>query len=349
MRFDPTYESRQSEVLTAILRHHIGTGLPVGSKSIASEVSGDFSPATIRNVMAKLEFEGFLSQPHTSAGRVPTEKAYRFYVERIKGNGRLAPSIVKFIETRLRADGDPPEDLMARVSHILSEVSNSVGLALGPGFEEKLLEHIKLVKLAESRVLAVLVSRHDFVENKVVRLEEDVSQEDLDRASQYLNGEFRGWSLRAIRMEISKRAEEARSVFDALLRSLSRLLDEGVLGDDRPGRLFVEGTSKILNQPEFEDATKIRELLAAFEEKAKLIKILESCLQSADGSVQVLIGKENPADEMRECALVIAPLRYRSRVVGALGMVGPIRMEYDRTVPTVDFVAHLCSRMLDVD
>lgn len=348
MRSDPDFESRRNEVLMVVLRQHIGTGLPVGSKAIAREVRGDLSPATIRNVMAALEIEGYLSQPHISAGRVPTEKAYRFYVERIKSHGRLAPSIIRFIESSLKAKRDDSQDLMPRVSHILSEVSNSVGLALGPAFEEKLLEHIKLIKLSEGRVLAVVVSRPDFVENKVVRMEQEVSQDDLDRAAQYLNGEFHGWSLRAVRMEISKRAEEARNV-DTFLRSLSHLLNEGVLGDDRPGHLFVEGTAKILNQPEFEDAAKIRELLAALEEKAKLIKILESCLQSADGSVRVLIGRENPADEMRECAMVIAPLRYRSRVVGALGMVGPIRMEYDRAVPAVDYVGHLCSRMLEID
>ncbi len=349
MRLDSEFESRQNEVLIAILRQHIGTGLPVGSKAVAREVSGALSPATIRNVMAKLELDGFLSHPHTSAGRIPTEKAYRFYVERIKGSGRLPPSIVEFIESGLRADGVLPEDLMPRVSHMLSELSNGVGLALGPALEEKLLEHIKLVKLPEGRILAVLVSRPDFVENKVVRQEEEVSQEDLDRAAQYLNGEFRGWSLRAIRLELAKRAEEARDVFDALLRGLSGLLSEGVLGSDAPGPLFVEGTAKILCQPEFEDAAKIRELLGAFEEKAKLIKILESCLQSADGSVQVLIGNENPAAAMRDCAIVIAPLRYHSRMVGALGVVGPIRMEYDRTVPTVDYAAHVCSRMLDIN
>lgn len=349
MKQESDFESRRSEVLIALLRQHILTGLPVGSKALVAEVTEDLSPATIRNVMARLETEGYLSHPHTSAGRIPTEKAYRFYVERIKGTGRLAPSVVEFIESNLQMEEVLSEDLMPRVSHLLAELSNGVGLVLGPALEEKLLEHIKLVRLPDKRVLAVLVSRPEFVENTVVRMEEDVSQEDLDRAAQYLNSEFHGWSLRAVRMEIAKRAEEARNVFEAWMRSLSSLLSEGALGDDRPGPLFVEGTAKILSQPEFEDSAKVRELLAAFEEKAKLIRILESCLQSADGSVQVVIGKENPSNAMQECALVIAPLRYRTRMVGALGIVGPIRMEYDRNVPTVDYVAHLCSRMLDIN
>jgi len=336
-------------VLSAIVRHYIASGMPVGSKTITSETAELLSSATVRSVMSQLETEGFLEQPHTSAGRIPTDKAYRFYVDRLMQIARLTPALVKFIDESLCVDEVPNEQLMARASHVLAEVSSNVGLVLGPALEEKLLEHIKFIKLPDRRVLVVIISRPNLVENKVLRLDEDISQEELDRSGAYLNSEFRGWSLRTIRVEIFKKIEEARELFDHLLQSVGRLLLEGALGHDELGPLFVEGTAKILEQPEFEDVQKIRQLLLAFEEKAKLISILGSCLPSSNAGVQIVIGRENPANEMRHCALVVAPLIYRSRVVGALGVVGPTRMEYDRAVTAVDYVAHLCNRLLSVN
>lgn len=335
--------------MSAIVQNYVANGLPVGSKTVARETGESLSPATVRSVMAQLESEGFLEQPHTSAGRVPTDKAYRYYVDRLMRMAQLTPALAKFIEESLSGDEVPNDRLMARASHVLSEVSSHVGLVLGPALEEKLLEHVKFIRLPDRRVLVVIVSKPNLIENKVLRLDEDISQEELDRSAAYLNAEFRGWSLRTIRLEIFKKIEEAREIFDHLLRSVARLLMEGALGHDELAPLFVEGTSRILEQPEFENGRKIRQLLLAFEEKARLIEILGSFLHSASLGVQVVIGKENPADEMRHCALVMAPLRYGSRIVGALGVVGPTRMEYDRAVTTVEYVAHLCNRLLSVN
>jgi heat-inducible transcriptional repressor len=346
MRFEPNLEKRRREVLSAVVRHYIANGLPVGSKTVANETLESLSPATVRNVMSQLEAEGYLEQPHTSAGRIPTDKAYRYYVDRLMHLARLTPALARFIDESLSGDEIANEQLMARASHVLAEVSSNVGLVLGPALEEKLLEYIKFIKLPDRRVLVVIVSRPNLVENKVLRLDEDISQEELDRSAAYLNAEFRGWSLRTIRLEIFKKIEEAKELFDHLLRSVGQLLMEGALGHDELGPLFVEGTARILEQPEFEDVRKIRQLLLAFEEKAKLIQILGSCLHSSGAGVRIVIGEENPANEMRHCALVMAPLVYGSRVVGALGVVGPTRMEYDRAVTTVDYVAHLCNRLL---
>jgi len=349
MRSEPNLEKRRRDVLSAVVRHYIASGLPVGSKTVATETLEALSPATIRSVMSQLEDEGFLEQPHTSAGRIPTDKAYRFYVDRLMQMARLTPALAKFIDESLSGDEVANEDLMARASHVLAEVSSNVGLVLGPALEEKLLEYIKFIKLPDHRVLVVIVSRPNLVENKVLRLDEEISQEELDRSAAYLNAEFRGWSLRTIRLEIFKKIEEAKELFDHLLQGVGRLLMEGALGHDELGPLFVEGTTRILEQPEFEDVRIIKQLLLAFEEKAKMIKILGSCLRSLSTGVQIVIGRENPANEMRHCALVMAPLRYGSRVVGALGVVGPTRMEYDRAVTTVDYIAHLCNRLLRVN
>ena len=349
MRTEPNLEKRHCEVLSAVVRRYIVSGAPVGSKTITLETSEVLSSATIRSVMAQLEAEGFLVQPHTSAGRIPTNRAYRYYVDRLMRMVRLTPAIQQFIEESLHGDELPCEELMAKASRVLAEVSKNVGLVLGPALEEKLLEHIKFIKLPDRRILVVIISKPNLIENNVLRLDEDISQEELDRSAAYLNAEFRGWSMRTIRLEIFNKIEEAKVIFDRLLQGVAKLLMEGALGHDELGPLFVEGTSRILEQPEFEDARKIRELLLAFEEKAKLIKILGSCLQSSESGVQIVIGEENPANEMRHCALVVAPLLYRSRVVGALGVVGPTRMEYDRAVTTVDYVAHLCNRLLSIN
>jgi heat-inducible transcriptional repressor len=343
-------DKRQREILATIVRQFISTGIPVGSKIIAEHSSHPVSSATIRHCMAELETAGFLKQPHVSAGRVPTDKAYRFYVDRMLGYPRLSPQTEKYIEEKLCADSPTPEVLISRISRVLAEVSHNVGLVLGPALEEKLLEHIKFVKLPDHRILAVIVSKPDLVENKILRLEEeDVSQDELDRTAEYLNAEFRGWSLGTIRLEIFKRLEEMRHLCDQLLSNVAKLLMWGALADETPGTLFVEGAAQFLDSAHFEDLGKIKRLLATFEEKAQLVKILNACLQTSAPGVRIFIGRENATREMHECTLIVAPYRYRNRVVGALGVVGPTRMEYDRAITTVDYVAHLSSKLLSTN
>lgn len=349
MRDRQEVENRHREILASIVRQYVLSGVPVGSKAVAETLSESLSSATIRNSMAELETAGFLDQPHVSSGRVPTDKAYRFYVDHVAGSARLAPDAEKYIDTCLISDAASPEQLMAKISHILSEVSHNVGLVLGPALEEKLLEHVKFVKLPDQRVLVVIVSKPDLVENKVIRLDEEVSQEDLDQSADYLNAEFRGWSLRTIRVEIFKRMEEMRAIFDRLLKNVAAVLMWGALAGEESGPLFVDGAAKILGRPEFVDVRRVKELLAAFEEKAKLAKILSACLETATLGVRVLIGRENPHSEMHQCTLIVAPYRYRNRTVGALGVVGPTRMEYDRAITTVEYVAHLTSRLLSTN
>ena len=351
---------RQREVLATIIRQYISTGVPVGSKAVSEQLPEELSTATIRTVMGQLEEGGYLAQPHTSAGRVPTDKAYRFYVDRVvAGSTRLTASTERLIRERLGAapsqTDDPeqvaaPEQLMAKLllktSRVLSEVSHNVGLVLGPAPEEKILEHVKFVKLPDHRILAVIVSKPDLIENQVVRPEEEFSQEELDRAASYLNGEFRGWSLRTIRVEIFQRLEEMKAICDHLVSSIAALFTSGALAGEEAGPLFVDGTARILDQPGFEDTRKTRALLETFEEKAKLVRILNACLQSSTPGVRILIGRENTAREMQQCTLIVAPFCYRRRVMGALGVVGPTRMEYDRAITAVEYVAHLCSKLL---
>jgi len=353
MQHDIRSEKRMRDLLGAIVRQYIASGTPVGSKTIAAGLPDSLSSATIRNCMAELETAGFLAKPHPSSGRVPTDRAYRFYVDSIMAAAHLAPDTERYIDQTLERNSGEPEQLMASTSRLLAEVSRCVGLVLGPASSERILEHIKFVKLSEQRVLVVVVARPDLIENKVVRLEEEVSQAELDRAADYLNSEFRGWSLRAIRVQIFRRLEEMKSVCDRLLSNVAELFSVGALAsdeaDDARGLLFVDGASQMVEAPEFEGLHKVRDLLATFEQKARLVRIVNACLQSSGVGVRTIIGRENPESEMQQCALIVAPFHYRHRAVGAVGVVGPTRMEYDRAIRMVEYVAHLCSKLLSLN
>lgn len=347
MRRNKHLESRQREILAAVIRQYISHGVPVGSKAVAEQFPESLSSATIRNCMAELEDSGYLEQPHISAGRVPTDKAYRFYVDQIMNSTRLGPATEKYIDDSLRPKNGGRELFMEKTSHVLSEISRNVGLVLGTALEEKLLEHVKFVKLPDHRVLAVIVSKPDVIENRVVRLSEKISQAELDRTADYMNAEFRGWSLGTIRLEIFKRMEEMKELCDRMISNVAKLLMWGALAEEESCPLFVDGTAKILDRPEFEDVRKMKILFETLEEKAKLVRILNACLQSHGRGVKILIGRENLSSEMHECTLILAPYHYRDRVVGALGVVGPRRMKYDRAISTVNYVADVCTRLLN--
>jgi heat-inducible transcriptional repressor len=341
--------NRCRDILVAVVRQFIANGFPVGSKALSEQMPEPLSPATIRAVFGELEDGGFLAQPHISAGRVPTEKAYRFYVERVVRGARLGADTERYIDQSLRSDADRPERLMLKASRTLSEVSHNVGLVLAPAMEEKLLEHIKFINLPDHRVLVVIVSKPDLVENRVVRLDDNFTQEELDTAANFLNAEFRGWSLGTIRLEVFHRMEADKLLCDRMLKNVATLFMWGALSEGEPGGLIVDGTAKILEHPEFADVQKIKQLVKTLEEKAKLARILEACLQTPEAGVRFLIGRENTESQMHGCTLVVAPLHYRERAVGALGVVGPMRMEYDRALGAVEYVAELCSRLLSSD
>jgi len=346
MKWQIDLSGRDREVLVALVRQFIASGFPVGSKALVAQLPTPVSSATIRSVLGALEEGGFLTQPHVSAGRVPTEKAYRFYVDRVVRGARLTPDTERYMDQTLRSDSDRLERLMIKASRTLSEVSRNVGLVLTPALEEKLLEHIKFINLPDHRVLVVIVSKPDLVVNRVVSLEERFTQEELDQAANFLNAEFHGWSLGTIRLEVFHRLEADKILYARLLKNVATLFMWGALSQDETGGLIVDGTAKVLERPEFADVQQVKELVKTLEEKVQLARILEACLQIPDAGVRILIGRENAEKQMHHCALVVAPLHYRNRAVGALGVVGPMRMEYDRAVGTVEYVAQWCSRLL---
>jgi len=350
-------DSRTEVLLAALIKEHLVTGEAVGSRVLSDRFSHGFgwSPATIRNVMAELEEAGLVEQPHTSAGRIPTDKGYRYYVDNMLGKAKLSRSDLKAIDDLFAvSDIDAsasPDRLMETASHVLSALSQNVGIVVSPSLAENRLKHIEFVQLPDKRILVVLVSTSNIIHNKVIRTNDDLTQDELDRTANYLNAEFGGKSLSAIRAEIVELMTEEKALYDRLLQNAVLLCERSLEGEDASGGdVYVDGASNILTKPDFADFERMRDLFRTFEEKSRLIKILNECVTSDDpysSDVHVVIGREHPASSMRNCALITAPYRVGSNDrVGTLGVVGPMRIEYARIMAMVNYMARLIEHRL---
>ena len=349
-------DSRMEGLLAALIKEHLITGEAVGSRVLSDRFAHGYgwSPATIRNVMGELEEAGFVEQPHTSAGRVPTDKGYRYYVDNMLGQARLSRGDLKAIDD-LFAAGDidaSPDRLMETASHVLSALSQNVGIVVSPSLAENRLKHIEFVQLPDRRILVVLVSASGIIHNKVIRTtDDDLTQAELDRTANYLNTEFGGKSLSTIRLEIVELMKEEKALYDRLLRNAVLLCERSLEGEEASGGdVYVDGASNMLAKPDFMDIERMRDLFRTFEEKSRLIKILNECVShdsSFTGDVHVVIGREHPASSLRSCALITAPYRAGSNErVGTLGVVGPMRIEYARIMAMVNYMARLIEHRL---
>jgi heat-inducible transcriptional repressor len=236
---------REREILTAVVETFIATGEPVGSRTLARANREGLSPATIRNVMSDLSEAGLLEQPHTSAGRIPTPEAYRYYVEQLTGKTHLSAQDESMIQDSLHGVSDVQE-FMERTSHVLSLISRNVGVAVAVGGSKNALEHVYFSRLGDQKVLAVLVTKAGVVRDRVLRM--DLSQSDLDAAARFINENFRGWTMEAMRVELARRLEQERSEYDQLMKSVEQLYLQGALaGDDATQVVFVEGAANLVS------------------------------------------------------------------------------------------------------
>ena len=349
--------SRAQIILTAIINEHFVTGEPVGSKVLADKFANlsGMSSATIRNVMGELEERGMLEQPHTSAGRVPTTIGYRFYVDNLLGVLSISNQDLARIGEEYGLDThDTPDRLMERTSHLLSALSNNVGIVVSPSLASDRLQHIEFVNLSDNRILVVLVSAPNIVHNKIIRLKVGFTKEELVTTANYLNAEFVGKSLAEIRAEIMSLMHEEKALFDKLLQTAVILCSESIEDEDARGEVFVDGTSNILTKSDFADLERLRELLSTIGEKSRLMQILTECIErdaaSKDGDVQVVIGSENRTPSFQNCTLISAPYRIgNSSAVGTLSVLGPTRIEYARMISIVSYVARTLEKMMAND
>jgi heat-inducible transcriptional repressor len=340
----PNLTARDREVLEAIITDYIQTAEPVGSRTVSKKQNIGLSPATIRNVMADLEEMGFLTQPHTSAGRVPTDRAFRFYVDSILAVRNLTLVDRDRIEMGFQDEKMDINDSMKRASSLLSLLSKQTGVVLAPRFGSNIFKHIEFIKLREKTILVIIVCRTGEVQNKLIEADEHMSQDELDKYSRYLTEIMGGLSLIEARRKILEEMKKEKVLFDKLMyRALQ--LSQKALEDEGEGDLYIEGKTNILQSPEFADMEKIRSLLQAFEEKTKIVKLLDKAL-FAHG-IQIFIGAENEFNEMKDCSVIAAPYSRENFTLGTLGVIGPTRMDYSSIIPIVDYTARILGKILE--
>ncbi len=335
---NPQIGRREREILTAIVETYISTGEPVGSRTLSRGSREGLSAATIRNVMADLADAGLLEQPHTSAGRVPTPAAYRYYVKNLTGEAVLAPAEEGLIKETFHGVTDVQE-FMERTSHVLSLLSQNVGVAVATSGPRNALEHVHFQRLAECKVLAVVVNRNGIVRDRLMRVGADIPQAELDQAARFINEHYRGWTMEAIRTDLSRRLEQERSEYDRLMRSVEELYKQGALHSDASQDVYVEGASNLVVGDH--DRERLRELLRTLEEKQRIVNLLSAYVDVRQEAVRVVVGLEDTLPHLNNFVLIGAPARVGNEVMGSLAVIGPTRMDYEHTISAVSYITRL--------
>lgn len=334
-------QKRNQQILTDVVREYIETGEPVSSRSIAARQPEPLSSATVRNVMADLEGEGYLYQPHTSAGRVPTAAAYRFFVENVAAQTSARPEDRNWIRRELES-ADTPEAVMERASHILSAVSRGLGIFISPPVAQSAVEHTRFLLLPDNRVLVVLIGTGGMTRDKVVRPDRMFRQEDLDRVSDYLNRHYSGWTLEAMRADLRTQLERDREQYGRLAADALALCDPVVVGEASERKIYVEGTAQMAALPEFANQEHLRELLETIEEKDRLVALLSGCIEAPE-PLHVELGLEQISEAGKHLALVSSSYASKDQGQGTLGILAPMRMHYERVITAVAFMAQFFS------
>ena len=336
---------RLRRVLGIIIEDYILTGEPVGSRTVAKKSTLNLSPASIRSIMSDLEEIGLVYQPHTSAGRVPTEQGFRFYVDYLLDVHELSQD-----ERQLIRSGYPSypqaeaSEIFRETSHILSSASHYLGVVWTPRMELVVLQHVEFVKLRRHLVLALLVSTNGFVQNRIIEVEEEFSQSELDHLSDDMNSLLAGLTLHQVRQKILEQMEMEKTSYDRLLEQALKLSQKVFSSSDETD-VIIDGRTNILNEPEFSDVSSMRDIFRAFEEKATMVKLLDKCLEPQ--GVKIAIGSESNIREIETCSLVTATYSCGGKVLGALGVIGPRRMNYSKVIPIVDYTARLLTEILE--
>lgn len=339
----PQLTPRDREILKQVVATYVLSAEPVSSRSVAKQADLGLSAATIRNVMADLEEWGYLAQPHTSAGRVPTRIAYHLFIESLMDVRRVPAWQRRYIEDNLATGPGDPDQIMSSASHLLSELSHQVGLVVTPSIAETVLASVEFVPLSGRKVLCVLISTSGFTETKVIEVPEVIPREDLVRISNYLSENFAGASIREARDRLLRMLADERAQMDRQLALAIELAKHALEIPSGPG-VLVDGASELLAQPELADIGRVRRMFDTFADKARLVSILSRCIQG--GGVRVWIGADSDLTSELDFSLVATTYGFGERPLGTLGILGPSRMEYEKVIPLVDFLGEALSRAL---
>jgi len=344
MRNPALQERRNRQILADLVRTYIETGEPVSSRAISKRFEESLSTATIRNIMADLEDGGYLYQPHTSAGRVPTAAAYRFFAQEIASQATLSVEDREWIRREMTA-GTSAGEITEHAGHVLAGVSRGVGIIVSPPLRKTVLEHARMWLLPDGRVVVVLISPGGNTRDKVFRPTRHFTQAELDATAEFLNRNYTGWTLEAIRGDLLQKLANEREMYEGIASSALTLCDPAVLGESTAQQVHVEGAAQMVGALEFVDQGQLRELLAAIEEKHRLVSVLNACIETPE-PVFVQIGVKEISQAGENLALISAPYAHSDLVQGSLGVLGPTRMHYERAMTAVAYVAQLFSEAL---
>ena len=335
-------DERNRRVLQAVIDSYIASGAPIGSTVLVKRFDFGLSSATLRNIMAELEEMGYLTHPHTSAGRIPTDRGYRYYIDSLISIENDTEDIEDHLRQAPPLHSDDLQELMEEASRFLATLSRCAGVVVAPSEAEGKYKHIEFVRLRGRQVLIIFVTSTGMVQNKLIELDEGIHQQELNYFSSYLDEELELRTLPEIRQRLIKKLQEQKRVFMQLMEETYRASQEVQERDTE--KVYIGGASQVLESPEFANVEKMRALFKAFEDKYKLLKLLDRSV-AAEG-IKVFIGSENPFFEMQGCSLVVSSYKAGTNVVGTLGVIGPTRMQYKQVIHVVDYTAKLLSRLL---
>ena len=338
-------DSRAREVLREIVMQHIASGEAISSRTLARCGRFHLSPASLRNVMADLEDLGYLHQPHTSAGRVPTDRGYRFFINNLMKSGRLSEAERSSIDDQV-SHANEIDEVLHLGSRLLSQLSDQVGVVFMPNLLQFAIRSMDFILVAEGKIMCVIVGANGVVVNKIIETRHTFTREELETIGRYITTEFGGLTLDAIRRRLIRMTEEERALHDQMLQKTISLGIEAVT-DVAPveHELYVEGTASILMKPEFSDAASLRKTFLALQQKEWLVEILNSCL--SEEGLQILIGSESDFTQLHNFSIVARRYGSHSAPLGMVGIIGPMRMEYARMAPLVDYLGRALSRKIE--
>lgn len=331
---------RARKILYAVITEYVASGEPVGSRTLAKRYGINLSPATIRNVLADLTDAGFLAQPHTSAGRTPTERGFRVFVDALIQMRDVAADDREAVLERMRELRPGVDDLVREAGRLLATMAGAAAVITRPRVDTEPLSQIRFMFLREGELLALVITKGGAIQNRVIATTA-VGVSELERLNNYLAEKVPGRTLTEVRGALAAEMDDLRELRDRA----KAMIAAATAGSDAPGEIVIEGHSVLFDRPEFSDAEKIRRYLRTFDEKERLLGLLDQTL--ATGGVQVLIGSETELEEVPDISLISANYTRGGMHAGTLGIIGPTRMDYGKLVPLVGFTAQVMSDVLD--
>jgi len=336
---------RAAILLKKLVDSYISNGQPVGSKRLAQDAGLDISPATIRNVMSVLEKKGLVKAPHTSAGRIPTEKGFRLFVDSLLEIQPLQKQLLSRLEKELDPDQDT-DTLISNATQMMTELTHMAGVITMPKSSQALFRHIEFLTLPDRRILAILVINEKEVQNRVIHLDRDYSAEELQSAANYLNQQFSGQDVYKVRQELLSDLNRARQDMDTIMKTAIDVAGKVLPGlDHKADSYLMQGKTNLVRYSDSADTEKMQQMLETFSQKRKMLGLLDRCIQ-AEG-VKIFIGKEVGIEGLGDCSVISAPYSVKGELLGVLGVIGPTRINYDKIIPVVDVTARLLGAALN--